>query len=444
LRILILTPEYDGTGGGIMTFYRVLVPALCAVGMSVHVIQGSAFFAAEEREVRKVGSLTIETLERRRMQHWWERLIAYAPVPGFRRHLAAAWAMWEQACSSVEPDAVEASDWGLLFVPPAIESTRPLIIQCHGSVGQISLYDPIEGEELQGILTRLIEKTVMPMATAMQTYSNANAAFWTAETDREVTMIRPAWKATNAAQSDPSDYGLVVGRLQCWKGPQVLCSALEKMGTQAPLLDWIGRDAPWGKGSRSAVAYLKNAYPSIWGTKVLHRAPVPQATVAQRQAVALFNLVPSVWDVFNFTAIEAMASGRPTIVSNGAGASELIEDGVNGYLFKTGDPEALVGTLERVLCEKRQRLVEIGRAARVTVHASFNPERVALQRVAAYRAAIEAFLADPPASRTGWMGNICHPALTLQPREMAFLDHLPLLGIAAHMAERLSRRIVLR
>ena len=34
MRLLLLTPEYDGAGGGIMTFYRALAPALRARGRS--------------------------------------------------------------------------------------------------------------------------------------------------------------------------------------------------------------------------------------------------------------------------------------------------------------------------------------------------------------------------------------------------------------------------
>ena len=45
MRLLILTPEYDGSGGGIMTFYQSLVPALQAHGVAVRVIEGSACHA---------------------------------------------------------------------------------------------------------------------------------------------------------------------------------------------------------------------------------------------------------------------------------------------------------------------------------------------------------------------------------------------------------------
>ena len=445
MHLLILTPEFAGIGGGIGTFYRALAPALSSAGVKVRVIEGGALHAAEEKAVRELDGVTVETLERHRIERWWERFPAFAAAPRLRRHLSAAWAMWEQSGFGADADVVEASDWGLLFVPGAINAVRPLIVQCHGSIGQISLHDPIAGEEMQGVLTRLLERAVMPMATTAQTYSNANADFWSEEAGREVAMIRPAWKTAKPnATLVPVDRGLVVGRVQRWKGPQVVCAAIERLGARAPLLDWVGRDTAWHTCNGSAIAHLRCVYSDVWGEKILHHPQMLAAEVARRQAAALFNLVPSTWDVFNFTAIEAMASGRPTIVSNGAGASELIEDGVNGYLFQAGDADALAAALERVLCEKPDRLVRVGRAGQETVCASLDPQAIAAQRLAAYRDAIDAFAARPPARATGWIGEICRPSQPSGQSDMAFLEHLPLRGLAAHVAERVSRRILSR
>jgi hypothetical protein len=145
MRLLILTPEFDGHGGGIITFYRALAPALRANGVELRVIEGSAYHASVDRASRLEEGICVETLESARLARWQARLPAFDAVPGLRRHLAAAWAMWEQADYGEGCDIVEACDWGLLFVPPAIQAARPLVVQCHGSVGQIAVHDPIAG-----------------------------------------------------------------------------------------------------------------------------------------------------------------------------------------------------------------------------------------------------------------------------------------------------------
>ncbi len=51
-------------------------------------------------------------------------------------------------------------------------------------------------------------------------------------------------------------------------------------------------------------------------------------------------------ETFSLAALELLASGVPMIMSNIGGASEIVEDGVNGYLFERGDTDALTHHLQ--------------------------------------------------------------------------------------------------
>lgn len=437
MRLLILTPEYDQIGGGIATFYRALAPSLLEEGIEIYVVEGSAFHAADGCNAHLCDGVHVETLERSRLGRWWDRFPTFAATPALRNHLAAAWAMWEQAERGKDYDIIEACDWGLLFVPPAIEAARPLVVQCHGSVGQIAVHDPIAGEATQSAIVRLIERAILTNAN-VQTLSRGNASFWRTETGRAPTVIYPGWAPiVPLTPSYPGDRGLVIGRVQRWKGPQTLCAALAQLGSRAPVVDWIGQDTAWGAREFSTINQLAKVFPEIWGERIVHhQTRVSEQVKQQLQSVALFNLVPSMWDVFNSTTIEGMASGRPTIVSTGAGASELIEDGQNGYLFAPGDPGSLAAVLDRVLAENPARLIKIGRAAQETVRAELEPHAITGRRLAAYRAIIESFRDHPPSPATGWLGDICRPAEQRQDEEMAFLDHLPLRSIASYALKR--------
>ncbi len=164
-------------------------------------------------------------------------------------------------------------------------------------------------------------------------------------------------------------------------------------------MDWVGRDMPWGGRETSSARHLATAFPEQWGRKIACHPPVPSAEVARRQASALFNLVPSTWDVFNFTVAEAMASGRPTIVSTGAGAGELIVEGENGFLFPAGEGAALAAAIDRLASFSPTRRAQIGRAARDTVGRELDPSTIANARLAAYRLAIERFNGPSSARR---------------------------------------------
>jgi glycosyltransferase involved in cell wall biosynthesis len=440
MRLLILAPEYDGSGGGIMTFYQALIPALQAEGVDVRVIEGSAFHAAEDKSSRSQNGVRVETLQLNRVRRWHGKFGHLAALPGLRRHLAAAWAMWEQARFGEDADIVEACDWGLLFVPPAIDRTRPFIVQCHGSVAQIAQHDPVAGEESQSALIRLLERGILAGVDTLQTHSSANAAYWQDETGRDCSVHCPAWTRPAAPPQTLTNRGLVVGRLQRWKGPQVVCAALDLLGKDAVQIDWVGRDTAWGYRNGSTAAHLAKTYSRVWGKTIVHHGPRSAEDVRCRQSAAFFNVVPSTWDVFNFTAVEAMASGRPTIVSTGAGASELIEDGVNGYTFPGGDAEKLAATIDRVLASSAASLAEMGRAAQCTIRRALDPVTIAAQRLMAYRSTVDRFREHPKRGTHASLEEICRLTDASARDEGAFLDQLPLRLLMRHFVGRVAKK----
>ena len=315
-------------------------------------------------------------------------------------------------------------------------------MQGHGSVGQIAQHDPIHGEETQNILIRLLESAILAGVDTIQTYSCANAGFWRNETGRNAQVIFPAWNPPAVESAELSNRGLVVGRVQRWKGPQVVCAALELLGERAPAIDWIGRDTVCGNRQGSMSAHLTSSYPQIWGKKLVHHTSISSEGKNRCQAGALFNLVPSTWDVFNITTVEAMAFGRPTIVSTGAGAHELIEDGVNGYTFPSGDAEGLVSAIDRVLSASPAQLAHIGRAAQATVRHKLAPSTIAAQRIAAYSSTIDAFDQPRAVFVPKWLGEVCRPTDNAPGDNVSFLDQLPLKTLIRYVAGRAGEKAV--
>ncbi|MFQ6129402.1 MAG: glycosyltransferase family 4 protein [Candidatus Hadarchaeaceae archaeon] len=60
-------------------------------------------------------------------------------------------------------------------------------------------------------------------------------------------------------------------------------------------------------------------------------------------------VLPSVLEGFGLTVIEGWVYKKPVVVSSGAGVSELITDGENGYLFSPNDYEELASKINGVL-----------------------------------------------------------------------------------------------
>jgi glycosyltransferase involved in cell wall biosynthesis len=112
--------------------------------------------------------------------------------------------------------------------------------------------------------------------------------------------------------------------------------------------------------------------------------------------------VPSRHEGFGIAYLEGMAYGLPCLASASGGARDLVRDGQNGYLIPPGDERALAWRV-RQLAEDRQRLAEMGRAARRAWEAHPTWGETA--------ASIEAYLTNGPADPTEaeGVGRGLHP-----------------------------------
>ncbi|HWG91786.1 MAG TPA: glycosyltransferase family 4 protein [Candidatus Thermoplasmatota archaeon] len=94
--------------------------------------------------------------------------------------------------------------------------------------------------------------------------------------------------------------------------------------------------------------------------------PDGELDVAYTRARAL--LLPSRLEGFGLTAIEGWLYGRPVVVSRGAGVSELVREGRNGFTHAPGDEEVLADHL-LFLAENPEVARHLGREGRATAQA---------------------------------------------------------------------------
>ena len=436
MKLLIATPEYINTGGGIATYYRELAAGFVSLGVEVEVIEGSAF-ALGDGSCETHNGVKVHSLDRSLYEQYLNRFEHLSAVPRLSRHLAASWAMAEQIEFGRSYDMIEATDWGLLFASFVVSGKAPVNVQCHASIGQIGVYDPIAGAETETSFIQLLESQLLTECLAVQTCSQQNAIFWTQEIRRPVAMQYPAFQSRPIENLTLNQNGLVVGRFQRWKGPHVLAEALSQLNSKAPEISWVGRDIPWGETSQMTSDYVKAEYPKIFGSKLNLVDPLPPASIRRLQESARFNLVPSTWDVFNFTAVEAMDSGRPTIISRGAGASELVQDGKNGFLFDPDEASSLTEAILRVQSLDEAECRVIGQAARETIKQKLNPSTICKLRLEHYHE-----LTTESASVSGWASQIATPKMgTKSGNSLNFLDEFPLRSLLNYTKNRAFRKI---
>jgi glycosyltransferase involved in cell wall biosynthesis len=153
----------------------------------------------------------------------------------------------------------------------------------------------------------------------------------------EKTTVKPNFTADVFTANVPrSDFFLFAGRLSKEKGIDILVQTFLRNPSARLVI------AGSGPEEANVKAQVKDA-PNIQMAGAQERK---QLLLLMQQCKAL--VFPSVWyEGQPLTILEAFSTGTPVIASRLGAMSELIEDGVNGYLFAPGDTNELEKCLNR-------------------------------------------------------------------------------------------------
>lgn len=141
------------------------------------------------------------------------------------------------------------------------------------------------------------------------------------------------------SSNDVKDYVLYFGRLSKEKGVPTLIKAMKNidkklivLGT-GPIEEKL-KELVKSEGLEDKVSLL--------GFKTGKEL---EDYVAQAKVVVL----PSEWyENGPYSAMEALAKGKPLIVSNLGGLPELVDDGKNGFIYEAGNVEALESSINKI------------------------------------------------------------------------------------------------
>ncbi len=100
------------------------------------------------------------------------------------------------------------------------------------------------------------------------------------------------------------------------------------------------------------------------GTESLGGAGVIPDTAEFYKRISVY-VQPSVTEGFGIPVLEAMSYGRPVIVTEGAGANELITEGVDGFVVPIRSPDAIAEKI-KFFQKNPDKVAEMGLNARAT------------------------------------------------------------------------------
>lgn len=189
-------------------------------------------------------------------------------------------------------------------------------------------------------------RLVVPSARAVPPYAALGVAaerFTVVENgvDTEALAELPA----AAPHDGPLRIGYL-GTLMASKGLHVAIDAMAKLPPGTATLAIHGNAVPY----HGDETYLNKCFARLGpGSGVSYHGPYGLDELPQRFAAIDVLVAPALWhEAFGLTVREALAAGRPVLVSRVGGLQDAVVDGEQGFVLPPGDAEALAAAILRL------------------------------------------------------------------------------------------------
>jgi glycogen synthase len=172
-----------------------------------------------------------------------------------------------------------------------------------------------------------------------------------------------------------------VGRLEPRKGVLEWVEAAVAVAMDHPSVHFelIGADLPYAE-TLTVRQHLERRIPERLRRRFHFRGSQPRARLRLFLAQARIAVVPSRWENFPNTCVEAMVSGLPVIASPNGGMAEMVEDGRTGWVAAEG-PGGLEDALRRAVATPPPALADMGAAAAHAIRARCDNDRIVSQHL---------------------------------------------------------------
>ncbi|MDA7575092.1 glycosyltransferase family 4 protein [Candidatus Pelagibacter sp.] len=215
------------------------------------------------------------------------------------------------------------------------------------------------------VIFRGINVDYFDSSTTLDTEENRLTSDW--EVDKNKKMI------------------LMPGRLTTWKGQEIFIEALNLVNKELGYESFNavilgsdqGRDIYKKKIKRLAEQYRLTSQLKF----IEHCKNMPLAYKISNIVVSA-SLEP---EAFGRVAVEAQSMEKPIIASDIGGSNETIIDNVTGFLFQSGNVEALSKKIVEVLQLDESRLKSIGIEGRKNIIKKFNVEKMCFSTYSEYK-----------------------------------------------------------
>lgn len=247
----------------------------------------------------------------------------------------------------------------------------PKIVYCPHAFSFLMESSPTK-QKVYSLIERVLQKVTDVIICVSQYELDKAAAFGIQRKRMRLIYNGIHHKDDERKAQDPEPIHLLfVGRLDYQKGFDVLLKAFAKVQRSDLKLTVVG----------SAVNEDTVECPPMDGVEYLPWVTPAEVQALYQKADAL--IVPSRWEGFAMVPLEGMAMGLPVIASDCTSLPELVTHGVTGYVFPTGDHQALA---DRLMTIQKPALSALGIESRRVVRERFSATLMIRQTYDLYRA----------------------------------------------------------
>ncbi len=380
-----LVAEEDPGWGGIGTYTGVLGAALRDLGHDVHlVLRGWEQDSTETADGLIVHRVTVPE------PSWRRGTVAAVSRLSVARESAIFSARVARVVARIGPDVVEAPEFhaaGLVAGLRARVDRRapPVVARLHTPsfltarlAAERPDFDLRACEALEAAGVHCAESITSPSQALTDTVCRR----WRLPATRVGVVPNPIDDELFAPVTQDAEVAgsiLVVGRVERNKGQDVLLEALPAIREAVPQahLRVVGADGGAAEqlGRRARELGVSEA--------IAFEGSVAREELPSAYRSASVSVVPSRFENFPYTCVEAMACGRAVVAARAGGLAEIVADQVDGLLVEPEDPPALAAAVLRLLLDAAERR-RLGRAARARVLSSFAAHIVAARMAEHY------------------------------------------------------------
>jgi glycosyltransferase involved in cell wall biosynthesis len=148
------------------------------------------------------------------------------------------------------------------------------------------------------------------------------------------------------SEENPLRLGFI-GQLADIKGVHLILEAISLLGSRRSLISL----QVYGQPDRESPYFRKlQRMAGEAGKSVRFKGTFPHETIGEILRSIHFLVVPSLWyESTPLVLCSALSAGIPVLVSKLGGMTEIVEDGIDGFLFRAGDAKELCRILESLL-----------------------------------------------------------------------------------------------